>query len=88
MTPYISEISGDTLRIGGIGNYSPEKTFDCGQCFRFEQSADGAVTGIAHGRRLRIMRSGAVLEVSGISADEFENATSRSSATMTRSTAR
>ncbi len=73
MTPYISEISGDTLKIRGIGNYSPEKTFDCGQCFRFEQNADGAVTGIAHGRRLRIMRSGDVLEVSGISSDEFEN---------------
>ena len=26
MTPYISEISGDTLKIRGIGNYSPEKT--------------------------------------------------------------
>lgn len=72
MTPYIADFSNNTLRIGGIGNYSPEKTFDCGQCFRFEPDGDGGITGIAHARRLVIARHGDFLDITGITADEFE----------------
>ena len=61
------------VTVGDIGNFSPEKTFDCGQCFRFEPRTCGGVTGIAHGRRVNISRVGDNLRIEGISADEFEN---------------
>ncbi len=60
------------ITVGGIGNFSPEKTFDCGQCFRFEPT-DSGVTGIAHGRRVNISRVGECLRIDGIFADDFEN---------------
>lgn len=61
------------VTVGEIGNFSPEKTFDCGQCFRFEPHDRGGVTGIAHGRRVHIYREGENLRIDGISAGEFEN---------------
>ena len=68
-------IDSDThgIVVGGVGNFSPEKTFDCGQCFRFDPDEKGGVTGIAHGRRVNISRAGDNLRIDGISADEFEN---------------
>ncbi|MBE6709245.1 MAG: DNA-3-methyladenine glycosylase 2 family protein [Ruminococcaceae bacterium] len=71
--PYIIDSDKLGITVGGIGNFSPEKTFDCGQCFRFEPLEGGGVTGIAHGRRVSISRMGECLRINGISADEFEN---------------
>lgn len=56
--------------LSDIGNFSPEKTFDCGQCFRFEPTNDG-VTGIALGRRVTISRSGDMLRIDGITPEEY-----------------
>ena len=43
-------------RVTGLGDYSLSKTFDCGQCFRFEPSqvVAGAFEGVAFGRFLRV----------------------------------
>lgn len=63
-----SDRSGITL--SDIGNFSPEKTFDCGQCFRYEP-IDGGVTGIAHGRRVNIKRVGDTLRLDGITENDY-----------------
>ena len=34
------------------------KTFECGQCFRWEADENGVYTGVAHNRVLRIWREG------------------------------
>lgn len=56
MTPYIISDKNNTLRIGGTGDFSVFKTFDCGQCFRFDPvSLEGykvAFSGVARGRRV------------------------------------
>lgn len=59
------------VAISGVGNFSPEKTFDCGQCFRFEPLDGGGVTGIAHGKRVNIIRREDSLIIDGITKDEF-----------------
>lgn len=41
------------IEVGGCGNYSVKKTFDCGQCFRFSEiptKHETAVGGVAYGR--------------------------------------
>lgn len=56
MTPYIISDKNNTLRIGGTEDFSVFKTFDCGQCFRFNPvSIEGyrvAFTGVARSRRV------------------------------------
>lgn len=44
----------NTVVLTGGDAFSPEKTFLCGQCFRFEAGAGGVFTGIARGRRIRV----------------------------------
>ncbi len=71
MQSYIIDADVSGITVGGVGNFSPEKTFDCGQCFRFEPTDDG-VSGIAHGRRVTISREGDSLRINGITAEEFD----------------
>lgn len=71
--PHIIDSNKTGITIGGIGNFSPEKTFDCGQSFRFEPSPHGGVTGIAHGRRVNIRRDGDSLRIDGITEADFSD---------------
>ena len=48
------EYGDNTVVLTGGDAFSPEKTFLCGQCFRFEAGAGGEFTGIARGRYLRV----------------------------------
>lgn len=53
-TPYIVSNENGWLEVGGVGNFSVFKTFDCGQCFRFDPVSDEKfayrVDGVAFGR--------------------------------------
>ena len=70
MQPYIKDSDRSGIVVAGVGNFSPEKTFDCGQCFRYDPT-DGGVTGIAHGRRVAIRREGDCLRIDGITESDF-----------------
>lgn len=52
--PYIISENDGWLTVGGACDFSVFRTFDCGQCFRFDPVADGRyknqVEGIAHGK--------------------------------------
>ena len=39
-----------TVRIQGIGRFSPVHTFECGQCFRWFPDKNGGYTGVACGK--------------------------------------
>ena len=66
----MSEISKSGIDASGLpylvitdtGNYSVFKTFDCGQCFRFDPVVDSrhkfAVAGVAYGKYLRLAQDG------------------------------
>jgi len=59
------------VKLGSIGSFSVEKTFDCGQCFRFDPDETGAVTGIAMGRRVCFSHEGDELHIKGITSAEY-----------------
>ena len=59
------------------GNFDVNKTFDCGQCFRFERvensTHEAEYAGIAYGRAVSFGQDGDTLYVYNSSAKEFEN---------------
>ncbi len=70
------------VKIGGAESFSVFKSFDCGQCFRFdptEEFADGPVNGayevegVAHGRYVRLREEGGVLTIFGSDAADFDS---------------
>ncbi len=71
MQSYITDSDSTGITVCHSGYFSPEKTFDCGQCFRFEPLPEGWVTGIALGKRVRIRRTENALRIDGITPEEF-----------------
>jgi len=61
----------------GVKYFSIEKTFDCGQCFRFERSPDEEydekVRGIAYGKLVEFARKGEEYYVIGSSLEEYKS---------------
>ena len=65
------------VEIAGVGNFSVFKTFDCGQCFRFDPTAPRrggyAVSGVALGRTVSFEQTAdGALTVYGADARDFE----------------
>ena len=50
-----------------------QKTFECGQCFRFNKNADGSYSGIAYGKYLTLYQRDDGVEIFGITKEEFKN---------------
>ncbi len=42
------------IHLGSISQLHPEKTFECGQCFRWNMDEKGVYTGVAFGRAARV----------------------------------
>ncbi len=50
-----------------------KKTFECGQCFRFNKNDDESYTGIAFGKALTLYQRDDGVELFGVTKAEFEN---------------
>ena len=50
-----------------------QKTFECGQCFRFERCDDGSYRGIAYGKVLTLTQTDDGVLLYGVTKEEFEN---------------
>lgn len=50
-----------------------QKTFECGQCFRFNRLDDGSYRGIAYGKELTLTQVEGGVVLSGVTKEEFEN---------------
>lgn len=62
------------VRIGGLDNFLISQIFDCGQCFRFEETSDGAFEGVAHGRYVLFSQpDDHTLEIHNSTPDDYEN---------------
>jgi len=48
-----------------------KETFDCGQCFRWNEEADGSYTGIALGYPANMKLDGDILTIEGYGSEEF-----------------
>lgn len=57
--------------IENAAGFDLKKTFECGQCFRFNQTDDG-YEGIAHGRLLTLSEMDGKVILTGTDEDEFE----------------
>ncbi len=49
------------------------KTFDCGQCFRFEPLGENTVAGVAFGKRLVLKNTPDGVLLEGVSTEEYES---------------
>lgn len=74
---YIKDSDGGWLRLGGVGSFSVFRTFDCGQCFRFDAAAnptfENEVEGVAMGKCVRFADSGSGDLMIKSSEADFEN---------------
>lgn len=56
-----------------ISDFSPEQTFMCGQCFRWDKLPDGSYFGVAFGKALRISDDGDKVILYNTSYDDYYN---------------
>lgn len=54
------------------GDFDIKKTFECGQCFRFDPDGDG-YTGTAFGRVLHLTQCGDTVTLCGVGKEDFKN---------------
>ena len=67
----VNEIKGG-LELTGLDRFSVNKIFDCGQCFRFNET-EGAVEGVAFGKVLRLEQTdGGTVRLYGIDKKDFD----------------
>ena len=72
-------LQGDAsvVLIDGVESFDVGKTFDCGQCFRFDEvknsSHEKEFSGVAFGRFVSFAQDGDKLYVYGSTLDEYEN---------------
>ena len=59
------------VEIVGVSDFDLEKTFECGQCFRWNADEAGVYTGVAHGRVASLRRAGDSVFISG-TIEDFE----------------
>lgn len=65
--------SEKNLVITGKNAFDIQKTFECGQCFRFDKTEQG-YEGVAYGRHLKLCQApGGDVIISGITQDEFDS---------------
>lgn len=65
--------SEKTVKIYNLLHFHPVHTFLCGQCFRWEQEADGSFTGVAHGKVVSIKFQGEDLYIENCTEQEFKD---------------
>ena len=51
-------------------DFSLRHTFDCGQCFRWNENADGSYTGVAAKRAVNICYDGKVIKINGAKKED------------------
>ena len=49
-----------------VNELDPERTFLCGQCFRWQKDENGTFSGIAYGRKITVKQTGESVEIDGV----------------------
>ena len=63
----------ENIIISEVYGFDIEKTFECGQCFRFDKMPGGSYCGVAFDKLLTVCQNGDEISISGITVQEFEN---------------
>lgn len=66
-----TEFFENKIIIKNAAGFDLKKTFECGQCFRFDSVGD-AFEGVAYGKLLTLKNIGGDIEITGITKKEFE----------------
>ena len=66
-----TEFFENKIIIKNAAGFDLKKTFECGQCFRFDSVGD-AFEGVAYGKLLTLKNTGGDIEITGITKKEFE----------------
>ena len=61
------------VKLTDVHNFDIDKIFDCGQCFRWYEQADGSYTGVAYGKVLNVSTADDNLVINNINEDDFKN---------------
>lgn len=56
-----------------VDHFSPEHTFLCGQCFRWDEEIDGSFTGVAFSKVVNISLKDNAVVIKNITLDEFKS---------------
>ncbi len=59
--------------IKGICDFNPRHTFDCGQCFRWNEEPDGSYTGVANGKVVNVRFLDDEIIIDNASEEDFKN---------------
>ena len=54
-------------------DFDLEQTFSCGQCFRWNKTAENTFTGVAYGKVLKISMSDGIFILYGVSPEDYYN---------------
>ena len=69
MTQCLSE---KMIYLGTLSELDPVKTFECGQCFRWNADKNGVYTGVAGGRAVRVVTENGCVYISS-NEEDFKN---------------
>lgn len=73
MNYYIEKFDPGKVTVTGLTDFDIAQIFDCGQCFRFDPDAEGGISGIAFGRRIRLEQPRAdTLVIYGADRGDYE----------------
>lgn len=61
------------IEIKGIGDFDPEHTFECGQCFRWRREPDGSYTGVVRGKVANVSYIDSRLVIRNAAIEDFRN---------------
>lgn len=57
------------LKIANSSHFSPKRTFECGQCFRWQEEEDGSYTGVVEGHVANISLDGSTINIDSNNLD-------------------
>lgn len=65
------EEKGTKVIVRGIEDFNLKETFECGQCFRWNEEEDGSYTGVAYDRVINVKLEGDVLIIDNTDLNDF-----------------
>lgn len=68
---YSVEEKGTKVIVRGIEDFNLKETFECGQCFRWNEEEDGSYTGVAYDRVINVKLEGDVLIIDNTDLNDF-----------------
>ena len=62
----------NSVVISGAKDFSLLHTFDCGQCFRFNETEDGGFEGVAFGKYVKLFQKGGDIVINNLTLPEYK----------------